>query len=469
MQVDSPSEMLENKLFHEISLGGTACLVRTLKLSDIAAFAAVSGDTNPAHLDVEFARHSLFHGVIGHGMWTGSLISTVLGTQFPGPGSIYLDQSLHFKRPVKVGDTLTVLITVKSKNAARHSVNFDCVITNQKGEQVVVGEASVLAPTEKVKRPRILTPEIHVFDPNQRLADFIGCASGLAPVTCGVVHPCDELSLRGLIEAAEQNIIVPVLLGPESKLLGLADQFNLDIKPFKLIAVPHSHAAADMAVEMVATGQLESLMKGSLHTDEMMHAVVARHELRTKHRLSHVFRFDVPLYDKPLFISDAALNIQPTLMEKVDIVQNAINLTHILGTSEPKVAILSAIETVRPDIPSTLDAAALCKMVDRGQITGALLDGPLAFDNAISKASIKVKQIESNVAGQADILIVPDLVSGNMLAKQLEYFAGAMACGIVLGSKCPIALTSRSDSVSARVASAQLAKVVAHHYREHKP
>jgi len=229
--------------------------------------------------------------------------------------------------------------------------------------------------------------------------------------------------------------------------------------------VPHSHAAADMAAEMAATQQVEILMKGSLHTDELLHAVLCRPALRTGRRMSHVFRFDVPMYPKPLMVTDAALNIRPNLAEKVDIISNAIELAHILGIEQPKLAILSAVETVNPDIPSTLDAAALCKMADRGQIKGGILDGPLAFDNAISLQAARIKNIASPVAGDADILVCPDLESGNMLAKQLEYLAGATGSGLVLGARVPIALTSRADGPATRVASALLALLAAHKNR----
>ena len=246
----------------------------------------------------------------------------------------------------------------------------------------------------------------------------------------------------------------------------MAEEAGIDLAGVEIVPVPHSHAAASKAAEMAAARQVEALMKGSLHTDELIHAVVATPDLRTGRRMSHVFRFDVPTYYKPLLLTDAALNIDPSLQDKVDIVQNAILLAQILGTAQPKVAILSAVETVTSSIPSTLDAAALCKMAQRGQISGGLLDGPLAFDNAISVLAARIKKIDSDVAGDADILVVPDLESGNMLGKQLEYLAGATASGIVVGARVPIALTSRADGVPARMASALLAKLVAHHQRK---
>lgn len=462
-------EYVENFTFDEIQVGRTARLVRTLSLQDIQAFASVSGDVNPMHLNQEVANNSFFRGIIGHGMWSGALISTVLGTEFPGAGTIYLDQSLHFKNPVRVGDTVVVVLTVTDKDPVKKIVEFDCLVTNQDNKVVVAGQARVLAPVQKLRLPKMQAPQISLFDPDMRIKNLLALGSALEAVTCGVIHPCDVDSLRGAIQAAELNLIVPILIGPHQKIKNVADQANLDISQYKLIDVPHSHAAAEQGALLAATHEVETLMKGSLHTDELMHAVIARHDLRTKRRLSHVFRFELPLYEKPILITDAALNIRPTLDEKADIVQNAINLATIMGCSNPRVAVLSAIETINSSIPSTIEAAALCKMAERGQIVGGILDGPLAFDNAVSLHAAQIKHIHSPVAGHADILVVPDLESGNMLSKQLEYFAGGIGSGIVLGCKVPIALTSRADGYSTRMSSALLAKLIAHHYRSSKP
>jgi phosphotransacetylase len=293
------------------------------------------------------------------------------------------------------------------------------------------------------------------------------CAE-LEPVTTAVAHPCDESSLTGAVEAAEADLIRPILVGPEAKIRAVAEQCGLDIRPYRLVHAPHSHASAAKAVELVREGQAETLMKGSLHTDELMAEVVRKDTgLRTERRISHVFIMDVPTYSKPLAVTDAAINIFPDLETKADIVQNAIDMAHALGRERPKVAILSAVETVTPKIPSTIDAAALCKMAERGQITGALLDGPLAFDNAISKEAAAIKGIRSEVAGDPDILLVPDLEAGNMLAKQLSFLANADAAGIVLGARVPIILTSRADTVRARMASCAVAVLLAHS-RRHK-
>ena len=432
------TELIENVTFDEITVGQSARLLRTLSVADIQAFAAVSGDTNPAHLDAKYANDTLYHGVIAHGMWSGALISALLGTKFPGPGTIYLDQVLHFTQPVRIGDTLTVTVTVLNKDDTDKSVELDCQVLNQKGERVLHGTAKVLAPTVKVALPRVAGPQIQLFDPQARFNELLARGAGLEAVRCAVVHPCDAGSLSGAIDAARYGLIIPVLIGPEKRIRQVAEQADIDLHGIQIISVEHSHAAAEKAAEMAVDGEVEILMKGSLHTDELVHAVLLRPKLRTGRRMSHVFRFDIPLYSKPLLITDAALNIKPGLLDKRDIAQNAIDLCWIMGIENPKVAILSAVETINPEITSTLDAASLCKMADRGQITGARIDGPLAFDNAVSPEAVRIKHIQSSVAGDADILLAPDLESGNMLAKQLEYLAGASGCGVVLGARIPI-------------------------------
>ena len=468
MNTTPHTEWLENVTYDELSVGQSARLLRTLTQADIQAFAAVSGDTNPAHLNPEYANDTLFHGVIAHGMWGGALISALLGTQFPGPGTIYLEQNLKFVKPVRIGDTLTVTATVVSKDDEKKRAELDCQVINQKGAVVLHGTARVMPPTEKVRLPKINAPQIQLFDPEARFKELLALADGMPAVRCAVVHPCDVGSLSGAMDSARHGLIVPVLIGPAKRIRLVATQANIDLEGVEIIDVEHSHAAAQMGAGMAARGEVEVIMKGSLHTDEMVKAVLAEHSLRTGRRMSHVFRFDVPLYPKPLLITDAALNISPNLQEKKDIIQNAIDFARIMGVATPKVAILSAVETVSPNIPSTLDAAALCKMADRGQITGGVLDGPLAFDNAISAHAAEIKHIESVVAGDADILAVPDLESGNMLAKQLEYLAGATGSGLVLGARVPIALTSRADGPTARVASALLAVLAAYDARRER-
>jgi phosphate acetyltransferase len=455
-------DMIENRTFDEIQLGETASLVRILSQRDIDLFAVMSGDVNPAHVDEDYARSDMFHKIIAHGMWGASLISTLLGTKLPGPGAIYLDQTLSFRHPVSIGDVITVTVTVTSKEVAHHRVTFDCVCTNQRGDVVISGSAKVIAPTEKVKRPRAVLPDVFVHEHGTWYRHLLDLASGLAPIRTAVVHPVDSNALLGAIEAAQANLIVPILVGPKDKIQAVAIAHDVDLSPYTLVPTEHSHAAAEKAVAMARAGELEVVMKGSLHTDELMHAVLAPGiGLATARRMSHIYVLDVPAYPRPLFITDAALNIYPDLETKQDIVQNAIDLAHVLGIETPRVAILSAVETVNPKIYSTLEAAALCKMADRGQITGGVVDGPLAFDNAVSPEAARTKGIISPVAGQSNILVVPDLESGNMLAKQLEYLADAETSGIVLGARVPIVLTSRSDSPLAHKASCALALLLA--------
>ena len=462
----SDIEWMENVTYDELSVGSSARLLRTVTLEDIQAFAAVSGDINPAHLNPEYADATMFHGVIAHGMLGAALISALFGTQFPGPGTIYLGQELKFTKPVRIGDTLTVLATVSEKDDEKKRVKMSCLVTNQKGETVLKGDANLMPPTQKVRVPKVNAPQIQLFDPEARFNDLLARAEGLEAVRCAVVHPCDEGSLSGAMDAASHGLIKPVLIGPEGRIRRVAEEAGISLEGAEIVSVEHSHAAAELAAAMAARREVEIVMKGSLHTDEMLKAILAQPALRSGRRLSHVFRFDVPLYPKPIIVTDAAINIQPTLAEKADIIQNAIEFARIMGNEQPKVAILSAVETVTPSIPSTIDAAALCKMADRGQIKGGLLDGPLAFDNAVSLVAAKTKGIKSVVAGNADILVVPDLESGNMVAKQLEYLANALMAGVVLGARVPIVLTSRADTAETRTASCAVVQLMAHKKRE---
>src|SRR5215813_7712873 len=308
------------------------------------------------------------------------------------------------------------------------------------------------------------TPQVTSIEPSHTKYDrLIARAKEVPPAATIIVHPCDESSLRGAIEAAETGIVVPTLVGPAARINAVARKHNLDISRFAIVDAPHSDAAAAQAVQLIREGKGELLMKGSLHTDELMRAVTASATgLRTARRISHVFIVDVPNHPDTLFITDAAINIFPDLEAKRDIVQNAIDLFTQVGLGTPRVAILSAVETVTPKIPSTIEAAALCKMAERGQITGGIIDGPLAFDNAVSPQAAEIKGIKSAVAGRAQILVVPDLEAGNMLAKNLTFLAKADAAGIVLGARVPIILTSRADSVRSRMASCAAAVLYAH-------
>ncbi|HML83205.1 MAG TPA: bifunctional enoyl-CoA hydratase/phosphate acetyltransferase [Thiomonas arsenitoxydans] len=451
-----------NRTFDEISLGDSATLQRTLTRADISTFAVMSGDANPSHVDEEFARSTPFHQVVAHGMWSGMLLSNLLGTELPGPGTVYVDQSLSFDHPVMLGDTVTASVTAREKLTERHQIRFDCKVVNQRGETIASGQALVQAPTQKICRPRTHLPQLHLVDPGQRLLALVskareGC-KGLKPMRVAVVHPVNAVSIQGAIDAAQAGLIEPVWIGPETRIRAAAEAAGIDLSPWQLMSTEHSHAAAALAVELARNGKVGALMKGALHTDELMHAAFdAQTGLRTGRRASHVFVIDAPAADRLLFITDAAINIAPDLDTKRDIAQNAIELAQALGVETPRMAILAAVETVNANMAATLHAAALCKMADRGQITGAILDGPLAFDNALSLAAAKTKGINSPVAGLADILLTPDLESGNMLAKQLEYLGGATIAGLVIGTRVPIILTSRADGVEARLASCALA------------
>ena len=450
--------MIENHPFNDIKVGDTAHLTRTLHADDIQLFAAMSGDVNPARVDQEYARSTQFHGLIAHGMWGGAMISTVIGTEFPGPGTIYLGQSLRFMRPVHVGDTLQIRVTVLTKDDSNHQITLDCRCTDQHGVDVITGTARVIAPREKIRRVRTAPLQVRLWDAESRMRQLLALTAGLPPTTVAVVHPCNADALQGALAAAALGLITPILVGPEQKIRSIASTAGIELRGTRIVDAAHSHAAAAQSVAMARNGTVQALMKGSLHTDELMAEVVhLTTGLRTDRQISHVYVLDVPAYPKSLLISDAAINIEPDLEAKRDIVRNAIDLAHAIGITLPKVAILAAVETVNPKMRSTVDAAALCKMAQRGQITGAIVDGPLAFDNAISAQAAHDKGIDSAVAGQADILIAPDLEAANMIGKQLQYLADAQSAGLVMGARVPIILTSRADGANARVASCALA------------
>jgi phosphotransacetylase/acyl dehydratase len=451
-----------NRTFDEINVDATMSVTRTLTATDVEALALAAGDVEGFHVE----GGSLGDRLSAQGAAAISLIAGLLNRRLPGPGSAIVGSRFHYTGACYVGDTLIATVKAKRKYDEGHRIEFACKCVNQHGDVLVDGVATVAAPTRRIAYANLATPEI-ILRRNDGFAKLFKRCEALAPITCAIVHPCDRDSLMGPLEAARRGLIVPILVGPEAKIRAVAQAEGIDLAPWEIVGVEHSHAAAEKAVELARAGKVEALMKGSLHTDELMETVVpSTGGLRTARRISHVFVLDVPTYPRLLMVTDAAINLYPTLEEKVDICQNAIDLAHILGIAQPKVAILSAVETINPKIPGTLDAAALCKMADRGQITGALLDGPLAFDNAISVEAARTKSIRSQVAGEADILLVPDLEAGNMLAKQLQYLAGADAAGIVCGTRVPIVLTSRADNVRTRLVSAAVLKLVAHDRRE---
>jgi phosphotransacetylase/acyl dehydratase len=461
--------MADNRTFDEIQVGEQASISKTVTKEDIELYGAVTGDANPTHYDENVARASRFEGIVGHSMIAAGLISNVLGNKLPGAGTIYQSQNLRFMRPVYAGDTVTATVTAREKRPEQKIVIFDCACINQRGEEILTGTAEVVAAADKLHVSHKAPPELRVHR-HEKYERLIARAKEIPAKSTVVAHPCDQSSLRGAIEAAEAGMIVPTFVGPEHKIRAAAEEAGLDIGRFELVPAPHSQAAAAKAVELVRSGRGEILMKGSLHTDELLREVASREGgLRTGRRISHVFIMDVPSYPHALFITDAAVNIAPDLDAKRDIVQNAIDLYVGLGLGTPRVAILSAVETVTAKIPGTIEAAALCKMADRGQITGGLLDGPLALDNAISPDAARIKGIRSEVAGRAQILVVPDLEAGNMLAKNLSFLANADAAGIVLGARVPIVLTSRADSVRTRLASCAVAVLYTHARQQRAP
>lgn len=458
MAVIGTETYIENRTFDEINVGVSESLVRTLTREDIELFAVMSGDVNPAHLDEEYARNDQFQQVIAHGMWGASLISTLLGTLLPGPGTVYLEQTLRFRRPVCVGDTVTVSVTATEKDEERHRVTLDCQCVNQNGKSVINGTAVVLAPTEKVRRPRISLPEVQLHKHGVFFRDLIARAEGLEPIRTAVAHPVDAESLTGVVGAAQAGLIVPVLVGPEERIRAAADAAELDISDFAVADAEHSHAAAVAAVGMARMGAVQAVMNGSLHPLELVSAaVVSQSHVRSDRRMSHVVVLDVPGYSRPLFVTDTALNVEPSLDDKRDIVQNAIDLTRAMGVERPSVAILSATGTVNPKVRSTLDAAALTKMADRGQIAGGVVDGPLAFSDAVSVAGMTANGQPSPVAGRADVLVVPDLEAGTMLVEQLVRFGDAQGVGVVLGGRVPIVIAGNAASPLERLTSCALA------------
>lgn len=452
---------MENRTFDDLVIGDTAQISQISTQRDIDLFAAVSGDRNPTHLDPAFAKAHPTHRVVLHGMWGAGLISAVLGTRLPGAGTVYLSQSLEFHGAVSIGDTITASVTVRAKSAQDSEVTLDCRCANQHGETVITGTAKVRAPTQKVRREMVALPYLRLSHRDGTRA-LLARAAGGAPSATAVVYPTDAATLEAALDAAAAGLIVPILIGPKALIYAAADAAGLKIGTLRVIDAADAADAAGQAVALARAGGVAMLMKGALHTDVLLHPVMSStNGLRTARRISHVFLMDVPDYPRPLLLTDAAINVTPDLTAKVGIVQNAIDLAVRIGVTQPRVAILSAVETVSALLPSTLDAAALCKMADRGQITGGLLDGPLAFDNAINEAAAAQKGIVSAVAGRADILLAPDLESGNMLVKQLTFLAGAEAAGVVLGARIPIILTSRADGPSSRLASCALGAIMA--------
>ena len=458
--------LIQNRTFDEIAIGDSATLERTLSAEDMRIFAVLAGDLDPRPPTTQ----SAVQGSIAHGMWGAAMFGAVLGARLPGPGTVLLAQSLRLLAPLAIGDTVRITLRVRERDPGTREIVFDCAGENQAGAVVIEGEARVVAPDTRIAYPRSTLAEVRLAPGNPGARRLLDHVRPLGAIRMAIVHPCNEVSLSGAFEARAMGLIDPVLVGPRAKIEAAAAAAGIDLAGMRIEDAAHSHAAAARAAELAVAGDVEAIMKGSLHTDELMAALLPSDAgLRTKRRVSHCYLMQTPAYPRPFIITDAAINIAPTLDDKADIIRNAIDLARMIGVETPRVAILAAVETVNPRMPATLDAAALCKMADRGQISGGLLDGPLAFDNAVSIAAARIKGIDSEVAGMADILVVPDLESGNMLAKQLEFLGDAESAGIVLGMRVPVVLTSRADPIDSRIASCALAVLIAHHYRTNPP
>lgn len=445
---------VRNTTWDELIVGSCASIKRICREDDLILFAHASGNTNPFTLPSTRGKEA--ENVIAPSLWVGSLLSAVLGNLLPGAGTLYLSQDLNFGERVHPGEELIVEVRCIEKLAKPVAV-FKLNVSKTNGEIACFGVAKVNAPLSTIVLKRHDLPSI-IIDQEDYFSLLIEQAQQLPPLRTAVVWPTDVASFNGAVLSADAGLIQPLLIGPIEQMRKLARECGRELTDSMLVDATNTHAACKLAVDMARVDDVRAIMKGNVHSDEVLSAIVKKDGgLRTEKRISHVFVMDAPSFDRMLFISDAAVNIAPDLATKVHIVQNAIDLARACGVSQPKVGILSAVETINFSMPSTMDAAILSKMADRGQITGGLVDGPLAMDNAVDIGAARTKGIRSLVAGKADILITPNIEAGNMLAKELTFIAKAEAAGIVLGAKVPIMLTSRADNDRARLASSALA------------
>ncbi|MCV6584068.1 MAG: bifunctional enoyl-CoA hydratase/phosphate acetyltransferase [Marinibacterium sp.] len=448
---------IENHPFDELEIGTVAELRRLLTADDLYVFAAASGNFNPLHLPKEDGDGDGVVEAVAPGMFVASLVSAVLGVQLPGPGTLYKRQTLEFGERAHAGEELLVRVEVTGK-ADDGTITLSTVIRRIRDDALIVtGEAEVQAPTAKLVFDELELPGL-VVQRHRHFEALLEIAKPLPPLPTAVVCPDDPNSLGGAVLAAQESIITPILIGDAAAIHATAGEIDVDISPYELIDLPGHRDPARKACELVNSGQAAAVMKGHLHTDDLLKPMLDKQTgLRVGRRFTHVFVVDVPGMPGPIMVTDAAINIAPDLATKVDIVQNAIDLALALGVETPRVGVLSAVETVNPAIQSSIDAALLSKMAERGQITGGLVDGPLAMDNAINLAAARTKGITSEVAGHAEILVVPGIDAGNMLAKQLAFVSHAEAAGLVLGAKVPVILNSRADGRMSRLASCAVA------------
>lgn len=458
---------IENRPFRDLSLGDTAELARLITIDDLYVFATASGNHNPMHLPKEDGDGDGHPEAVAPGMFVASLISAVLGMKLPGPGTLYRTQSLTFHDRAHAGEELLTRVTVIGLEEDG-TVTLATEVRRMCDDVLILeGVAQVAAPREKRVFEDMDMPGL-VVQRHRHFEALIDRARPLPPLVTAVVAPEEANSLGGAVRAAVEGIITPILIGDPARILAVAQEIGADLTGYEIIAQPDHAAAARLACELVNSGRAGAVMKGHLHTDDLLRAMLDKvGGLRAGRRFTHVFVMDVPGMDHPILVTDAAINIAPDLATKVDIVQNAIDLARSIGIDLPRVGVLSAVETVNPAIPSSVDAALLSKMAERGQITGGLVDGPLAMDNAVDPGAARTKGIVSEVAGRANVLVVPGLDAGNMLAKQLAYLSHAEGAGLVLGAKVPVILNSRSDGPMSRLASCAVAAL--HHARISAP
>jgi len=455
---------IENRPLSELKVGDTAEMVRLVTADDLYVFASASGNHNPMHLPKQdHDGDGTPDDPVAPGLFVASLISAVLGMRLPGPGTLYRLQTLRFHDRAHAGDELVARVEVTEVSEDGRVRLATRVARAADGALVLDGEAEVAAPLEKRTFEDLDMPGL-VVQRHRHFEALLDLARPLPPLVTAVVAPEEANSLGGAVKAAEESIITPVLIGDPDKIAAAAQEIGADLSSFEIVAEPKHGAAAAAACALVNAGRAGAVMKGHLHTDDLLRPMLDKAAgLRVGRRFTHVFVMDVPGVDHPILVTDAAINIAPDLATKVDIVQNAIDLALSIGIELPRVGVLSAVETVNPAIPSSVDAALLSKMADRGQIRGGLVDGPLAMDNAVDLAAARTKGIESEVAGRANVLVVPGLDAGNMLAKQLAYLSHAEGAGLVLGARVPVILNSRSDSAMSRLASCAVAAL--HHAR----
>ena len=447
---------LTNRTFAELNVGDTAELKRLITADDLYVFATASGNFNPMHLPKIDGDGDGKVDAVAPGMLVASLISAVLGTMLPGPGTLYLSQTLSFRGRAHAGDELICRVRVVAKADNGEVRLLTEVCRSDDGSTLLEGEAVVEAPRSKFQVDDLEVPGL-IVQRHRHFEALLERAKPLPPLVTAVVCPEDENSLGGAILAAQESIITPILIGNARRIAEVASTIGAEISGFEIMDTG-SHKASEAACRLVNEGKAGAVMKGHLHTDELLRPMLDKvNGLRVGRRFTHVFVMDVPGMPYPLLVTDAAINIAPDLTTKIDIVQNAIDLARSLGIDPPRVGVLSAVETVNPDIQSSIDAALLSKMADRGQITGGMVDGPLAMDNAVSLAAARTKGIRGDVAGQANILVVPGIDAGNMLAKQLAFVSHAEGAGLVLGARVPVILNSRSDGRMSRLASCAVA------------